>query len=233
MSKVKKKKYKSKLSHEEMIVVKLKYLSLAKTTGHEDKQKAVSLIKWYQINNFLTAAQKQLANKLTYVKKKPAVVKKHYLYAISNGQQIKLGMSSNVKSRLKALQTSNHSELVLLWSYYIANTPADAIKIEKKLHRACKEFHILGEWFEIDCIDIVNNFNPNKKHMAKWEFAKLVSVAKARNKGILNFTVEDIRRTKLNGQMNRVWDQNDTGELYQLEIKKLLNDGHVVLVTHH
>lgn len=232
MSKVKRKKYKSQLSYEEIIVVKLKGFSLNKLTGHDDKQKAISLIKWYQINNFFTAAQKQLANQLTYVKKKPAVVKKHYLYAISNGQQIKLGMSSNVKGRLKTLQTSSPSDLVLLWEYYIANTPAEAIKIEKKLHRACKAFHIRGEWFEMGCIGTVNKFNPNQKHVAKWEFAKLISVAKTRKKGILNFTVEDIRRTNLTGQMNRAWSQDGTEELYQLEIKKLLDDGHVVLVTH-
>jgi hypothetical protein len=231
MSKLKN-KYKSKLSYEEIAFIKLKMFSLAKTTGHEDKQKAVSLIKWYQINNFFTAAQKQLANKLTYIKKKPVVVKKHYLYAISNGQEIKLGMSSDVKGRLRSLQTSSPSKLVVLWSYYIANTPVDAIKIEKNLHKACKAFHIRGEWFKMDCIDTVNKFNPNKKHVAKWEFAKLVSVAKARKNGILNFTVENIRRTNLTGQMNRVWDQDDTEELYQLEIKKLLDDGHVVLITH-
>jgi len=231
MSKVKKNKYKSHLSYEQLTVIKLKKFSLAKTTGHDDKQKAVSLIKWYQINNYFTAAQKQLANQLTYVKKKPAVVKKHYLYAISNGQQVKLGMSSNVDGRLKTLQTSSPSELVLLWKYYIANTPKDAISIEKRLHRACKQFHVRGEWFTMECIGTVNKFNPNQKHVAKWEFAKLISVTKNRKKGILNFTVEDIRRTNLTGQMNRVWSQGGTEELYQLEIKKLLDDGHVVLVT--
>lgn len=232
MSKVKRKKYKSQLSYEEIMVVKLSGFSLNKTTSHDDKQKAVSLIKWFQINNFFTAAQKQLANQLTYVKKKPAVVKKHYLYAISNGDQIKLGMSADVNKRLKAMQTASPAELVLLWKYYIANTPADAIKIEKMLHRACKKFHIRGEWFERACIDTVNSFNPNKQHAAKWEYAKLVSVDRNRKDGILNFTVEDVRRTNLNSTMNRVWSQEDTAELYQLEIKKLLDDGCVVLTIH-
>tara|TARA_R110000850_G_scaffold117374_1_gene233759 strand:- start:160 stop:864 length:705 start_codon:yes stop_codon:yes gene_type:complete len=232
MSKVKKNQYKSQLSYEEIIVVKLKSFSLAKTTGQDDKQKAVSLIKWFQLNNYLTAAQKSLANQLTYVKKKAAVVKKHYLYAISNGQEVKLGMSSNVNGRLNTLQTSSPSKLSLLWKYYIANTSKDAIKIEKMLHRACNEFHIRGEWFTMDCINIVNSFNPNKKHTAKWEYAKLISVATKRKSGILNFTVEDIRRTKVLANMNRVWEQKDTAELYQLEVKKYLDDGQVVLVIH-
>jgi len=231
MSKSKKNKYKSQLSYEQLTVIKLKKFSLAKTTGPDGKQKAASLIRWFQVNNYFTAAQRSLANSLTYVKKKPAVVKKHYLYAISNGQEIKLGMSSNVNNRLKALQTSSPSELVVLWKYYIANTPADAIKIEKRLHRACKAYHIRGEWFTMDCIDTVNLFNPNKKHVAKWEFAKLISVDRHRKKGILNFTVEKIRRTAITKGMNRVWDQKDTAELYQLEIKKHLDDGEVVLVV--
>lgn len=232
MSKRKKSKYKSKLSYEELTVVKLKKFSLGKEVNSDDKQKAVSLIRWFQVNNYFTAAQKQLANSLTYVKKKPAVVKKHYLYAISNGQEVKLGMSSDVNKRLKALQTSSPSELVVLWKYYIANTPADAIKIEKKLHRACEDYRIRGEWFKMDCIDIVNSFNPNKKHTAKWEFAKLISVSTRRKKGILNFTIENIRRTNIPSGANRVWEQKDTAELYQLEIKKQLDDGHVVIVIH-
>lgn len=225
----KRKKY-MKLNYKEVIFVKLKAFSLAKTTSSDDKLRANSLVKWFQVNNFFTAAQLSLAKSLTYVKKKPAVVKKHYLYAISNGQEIKLGMSSDVNKRLKALQTSSPSELVVLWKYYIANTPSDAIKIEKRLHRACKAYHIRGEWFTMKCIDTVNLFNPNKKHMANWEYAKLITIEPRRRNGILNFTVENIRRTKVLADMKRVFDQLDTAELYQVEIKKHLDDGQVVLV---
>ncbi len=230
MSKAKRNKCKTQLSYEELIVVKLKGFSLSKSTNYDDKQKAVSLIKWYQINNYFTAAQKQLANKLTYVKKKPEAVKKHYLYAISNGDQIKLGMSSNVNKRLKAMQTASPAELVVLWKYYIANTPTDAVKIEKKLHKACKQFHIRGEWFTKECIETVNSFNPNKRHAAIWEYAKLIQVDTKRTGGVLNFTVENIRRTNVTSKMNRVWSQNDTTELYQLEVKRLLDEDEVVLL---
>lgn len=227
-----KNKRKLNLSANDHIIIKLQNLLLKKGTVAHDKERAQSLIRWYQANKFFTPAQRSLANSLTYVRKTKEVKKKHYLYAISNGDQIKLGMSSDVNKRLKAMQTSSPAELVLLWKYYIANTPADAIKIEKMLHRACKQFHIRGEWFKRECIDTVNSFNPNKKHAAKWEYAKLVSVERSRKNGLLNFTVEDIRRTNLTGKMNRVWSQEDTTELYQLEIKKLLDDGEVVLVTH-
>ena len=232
MSKVKKNKRKAKLSYTEIIFVKLKIFSLEKSTSEDDKKKAQSLLKWFYANGSFTAAQQALAKSLTYVRKKPIVAKKHYLYAISNGDQVKLGMSGDVNKRLKSMQTASPAELVLLWKYYIANTPADAMKIENMLHRACKQFHIRGEWFEKECIDVVNKFNPNKKHSAKWEYAKLISVDRNRKNGILNFSVGDVRRTNLTGKMNRVWEQADTAELYQLEIKKMLDDGHVVLMTH-
>jgi len=233
MSKSKNNKYKSQLSYEQLTVIKLKKFSLDKKANQDDKQKALSLIRWFQVNNYFTVAQKKLANSLTYVKKKPTAIKKHYLYAISNGQEIKLGMSGDVNKRLKSMQTASPSELVVLWKYYIANTPSDAIKVEKRLHRACKAYHIRGEWFTMDCINTVNNFNPNQKHTAKWEYAKLISVETKRKKGVLNFTVEDIRRTKIPRGANRVWEQLDTKELYQLEIRKLLDDGYVVLLIHN
>lgn len=232
MSKVKKNKRKLQLSYLEITVINLEKFLRSAAIKDNQIEMVKSLLTWFKLNGYFTKAQMSMAKKLTYVKKKPAVVKKHYLYAISNGDQIKLGMSSDVNKRLKTMQTASPAELVLLWKYYIANTPADAIKIEKMLHRACKAFHIRGEWFDRACIDTVNKFNPNKQHAAKWEYAKLVSVDRSRKDGILNFTVENIRRTNLTGKMNRVWSQEDTAELYQLEIKKLLDDGEVVLITH-
>ena len=230
MSKVKNNKV--KLNYLEITVINLeKFLNSAAIKDNQIEN-VKSLLSWFKLNGYFTKAQMSLAKNLTYVKKKPAVVKKHYLYAISNGEQVKLGMSSNINGRLKTLQTSSPNELVLLWRYYIANTPVEAIRIEKMLHRACKEFHIRGEWFKMECINTVNKFNPNKKHSAKWEYAKLISVERSRKKGILNFTVEDIRRTKITSNMNRVWSQTETDELYQYEIVKLLDDGRVVLVTH-
>jgi hypothetical protein len=231
MSKRKKHKRKAKLNYNEIIFVNLKKFSLEKTTSADDKIKAKSLLKWFYANGYFTAAQQALAKSLTYIKKKPAVDKKHYLYAISNGEQVKLGMSSDVDKRLKALQTSSPSDLIVIWKYYVARTSKEAIKIEKMLHRACSEFKIRGEWFSMGCVDIVNKFNPDKKHTAKWEFAKLIHVDNTRKNGILSFTVENIRRTNITSNMQRVWEQKDTAELYQLEVQKYLDDGHVVLVS--
>ena len=227
-----KKKRKAQLSYQQTLMVNIKAHSLKKEVNEDDRAKAKSLVKWFYANGYFTQAQVGLIKKLTYARKNKPKAKKHYLYAISNGEQVKLGMSSDVNKRLKALQTSSPSDLVLLWKYYIANTSADAIKIEKLLHRACKEFRIRGEWFTMDCIPIVNSFNPNKKHTAKWEMGKLISVDRKRKNGVLNFSVENIRRTNLTNNMSRVWEQKNTDELYQVEIQKMLGDGDVVLITY-
>ncbi len=223
-------KKKLKLTYTEIQVVNLESFVSRNGVSDSDIRKAKDLITWYKLNGYFTKAQMSLAKNLTYIKKKPEVIKKHYLYAISNGEQVKLGMSSDVNKRLKSLQTSSPSELSLLWKYYIANTPKDAVKIEKMLHRACSKFHVRGEWFSMGCIDIVNSFNPNKKHCAKWDFATLISIEPRRRGGVLNFTTEKIRRNKVTSGMRRVFEQESTEELYQVEIKKHLDDGEVVLV---
>jgi hypothetical protein len=152
-------KSKVKLTPTESQVVKLNLL-LRNPLPTEVYDQIKSLIHWYQTKGTFTPAQMALANGLTYVKKVKGPIKKHYLYAISNGEQVKLGMSSNIKGRMKTMQTASPSELVLLWKYYVASTPRKAVKIEKNLHRACKEWSVRGEWFSMGCMRIVKRFKP-------------------------------------------------------------------------
>lgn len=228
-----KNKVKLKLSYSEILLVKLQHFYLLKKTSESDKQIAKSLLAWFKVNKYFTNAQSALGNKLTYISKKPAVSKKHYLYAISNGEQIKLGMSGNVENRLKALQTSNPSVLVLLWKYYAADDAKGAASAEKKLHKACQKHRIRGEWFSYDCMAIVKDFNPNRQVCnTKWEFAKLININSSSKGDFCNFTVSDIRRDRLNKKMKRVWEAKEVNNLYQVEVKKLIGDGHVVLVSY-
>jgi hypothetical protein len=224
---------KLQVSYTEMLLVNLKQASISKETAPDKKQAIDSLLRWYLANHFFTPAQLKLAKSLVTKKQtKPVAIKKHYVYAISDGDNIKIGMSNNVPARLKALQTSNSKELIVVWKYYVGNTAKDAIKIERMLHRACRKYLIRGEWFSMDCIDIINSFNPNKKHCAKWEYAKLITVKNKRKNGVLDYSVSDIRRNNVSHSMNRVWAQSEVKELYQKEIKTLLDDLHVVLVEH-
>ena len=233
MSKVKKNRKKIKLSYVEILIRDLKKLSAIKTTTGEQKELIDSLLRWYLVNHFLTSSQIRLAKSLTAVKQvKVEKPKKHYVYAISDSVNIKIGMSNNVEKRLKALQTSNSSELLVVWKYYVGNSSKDAAKIERMLHRACKAHHIRGEWFNMECLGIVKTFNPNRKNCSKWEYAKLVTVKRKRKEGVLLYDVRDIRRTEIKNGMNRVWEQKETNELYQKEIAMLIDDLNVVLLAY-
>ncbi len=159
-----KRRIKEELTYTEKLIVKLKDLPKKGGVTQDQIEKADSLVRWYIANHYLTKAQVKLAKSLvakTVVKS--AAKKKHYLYAISDGVNIKLGMSNSPRTRLKGLQTSNSSELVILWEYYVSNTQKGAATAERKLHRACKKFRIRGEWFKIECMDIVKGFNPNRQ----------------------------------------------------------------------
>lgn len=232
MSKIKK-RVKTKLSYAEILIRDLKNLSTAKSTTKEQKQTIDSLLRWYLKNHFLTSGQIKLAESLTAPKKvKKKTNTKHYVYAISDGENIKIGMSNDVDKRLKTLQTSNSKDLIVVWKYYAGRQAKDATKIEKMLHRQCKSHRIRGEWFKMEALEMVKSFNPNRKNCSRWEYAKLVSVDTKRKNGILNYSVSDIRRNEVKYNMNRVWEQTETKELYQQEIKMLLDDKHIVLVIH-
>lgn len=228
-----KKSKKFKLTYVEILISDLKKLSRVKSLTSDEKEMIDSLLRWYLANHFLTSGQIKLAKSLVTPKQvKPSESKKYYVYVISDGSNIKIGMSNNVEARLKNLQTSNSSELLVVWKYYTGRCSKEAAKVEKMLHRACKEHHIRGEWFKMDGLPIVKSFNPNRRHCSKWEYAKLVTVDKKRKQGVLNYTVSDIRRNNITGKMNRVWEQKEDKELYQKEIAILLDERHVVLITH-
>lgn len=67
---------------------------------------------------------------------KPSVV-----YAIGSESFIKIGVSSDAQSRLKALQTGNPTPLELL------ATAEGSIKHERELHRLMDVDRAEGEWF--------------------------------------------------------------------------------------
>lgn len=72
-----------------------------------------------------------------------------YFIQIKNGP-IKIGLTGNVKNRLKSLSCSLPYDLELLHVM-----PGDE-KLEKKLHKKFCKYHIRGEWFE--CHDGILNY---------------------------------------------------------------------------
>lgn len=82
------------------------------------------------------------------------------LYLIRAGNFVKIGVSKNIKSRLKTLQTSNPVELKLL-AYTIGNDEYDYI-IESEIHEEFEDHRAKGEWFTLtkdQLINIVKKYN--------------------------------------------------------------------------
>lgn len=155
-----------KYSNDEKLLVALQKLVEKRT---DQSEIAMSLVSWFMVRKEWSTKQKELAHKLVNHSKlqKKAARKankevKYWLYAITDGQDIKLGFSSNVNKRLKNLQTSQAGDLVVLWKYYTGKGRGCALAAEKCLHRYCKEFKIRGEWFSLDCMELVQDFKPKK-----------------------------------------------------------------------
>ena len=79
-----------------------------------------------------------------------------YIYGITSGDAIKLGISRNPGKRLQDLQTSNSSPLALAWQIQ-APTRVIAKAVEGRLHRRLKSFRLSGEWFNSAVSDEANH----------------------------------------------------------------------------
>lgn len=85
---------------------------------------------------------------------------KDYIYIIGNDQgYIKIGVSNNVKRRLRQIQTGNEHKLTLLFTEEFECTRKHLLHIEREIHRNLHKLatKCIGEWFcvEEDNIDAV------------------------------------------------------------------------------
>lgn len=65
-----------------------------------------------------------------------------FVYFISDGEQVKIGFTTNIEKRRKALQTSSAFDLALL-----AAIPGPDC-LEKELHQEFRRYRLRGEWFK-------------------------------------------------------------------------------------
>lgn len=151
-----KKKYKTK--GEELTLVELQRIT--RKPG-SDRQAAQSLLSWYLRLQYWTPKQHEYIKAILYrgKTKKPQKPSKHHLYAIGDGESIKLGISTNVGKRLKAMQTSHPKQLKIIWKFYVGRERGPAYKAEKKLHKLCKKHRLRGEWFNPECMILVEQFS--------------------------------------------------------------------------
>lgn len=85
---------------------------------------------------------------------------KCYVYVITDGTFLKIGMANDVQKRLAQLQTGNPMALHLVRCYEFSNR-ADASKYERKLHLKYNNYRKNGEWFFIPYGTIVGFGDPD------------------------------------------------------------------------
>lgn len=128
--------------------------------------KANRLIGWYNETGELSKKQIQYAGYLiagARREKSKGKEKEHYLYAISDGKNVKIGYSINPKSRMRALQTGCAVKLEIVWTLAVGCSKLIAEKQERKLHRYCRAYRKQGEWFGIGCMHLVEQFSIKEK----------------------------------------------------------------------
>lgn len=70
-------------------------------------------------------------------------MKPKFVYVISDGEDVKIGVASDPNARLKELQTGNKKKLVLEY----CELKNDPFKVEKHLHRQFSGKRLHGEWY--------------------------------------------------------------------------------------
>ena len=147
------------LTDNEKLMVKLEHIA---RSGVEKSQVSRDLLTWYMVHKEWTFKQLSLVKRLCAtadLEKKIAASKfKYNLYAFSDGESIKIGVSTNIGKRMKGVQTGHPKRLNCIWRFYTGTSRTHAYKMEKKLHRVCKKHKLVGEWFSIEALDLVNSF---------------------------------------------------------------------------
>lgn len=85
---------------------------------------------------------------------------KYHLYAVNDGVNFKVGVTTNIEKRIVNLQTGSATKLSLAWKFYVGSHKGRAYALEKKLHRRLKAHKLEGEWFSSDCLPMIEAFKP-------------------------------------------------------------------------
>lgn len=75
-------------------------------------------------------------------------IPENFVYFVSDGKYVKIGVTNNIKKRISALQTANARKLETFALIPTKNSEA-AHKLEKELHSVYEQFLVNGEWFDI------------------------------------------------------------------------------------
>ncbi len=121
-----------------------------------------SVLAWHKRQGDISTKQDKLLSQIIKAAKKGPAKKNrecmYYLYAITDSREVKLGVSTNVKARLKSLSTGSAKTLKVIWSIPVGVNRTTAFRYERRLHKLCKKYRLKGEWFDMACVMKVYKF---------------------------------------------------------------------------
>lgn len=102
----------------------------------------------------------------------------YFVYAIHDGTYVKVGYAKDPDDRLKAMQTGNANELTMVAKIRCGRL-SDAKRLEKQIHKASKPYHVRGEWFTEDVMEMLGDFKNEIRdnNSAKLDMKHLVSIS--------------------------------------------------------
>jgi len=77
-----------------------------------------------------------------------------FLYCIASADAVKIGITTDVDSRLKALQTANPQTLKLVDALPMISKNK-AKQVEQLIHKCFKKYRLKGEWFSMEILNLI------------------------------------------------------------------------------
>jgi len=96
--------------------------------------------------------------------------RKVYLIWNTEVEKMKIGISRNVKSRIRALRSIVGCELEL---YYATKFIGEFFELEGYMHEYFKDYRIMGEWFKIDKTIVLNVLKDAEMEYLECEIVKM------------------------------------------------------------
>ena len=141
------------LSEKEKVIA---YLANARFSDFDNEDFRKSLVNQYARLGRLTDKQWYSAFEL---RRRHKAIKREkdkagcFVYAVSSGNAIKVGLSADPEKRIKTMQVGNPYKVRLVGKLP-CDTRGQAKKLERKIHEDGRKYHIRGEWFREGILDL-------------------------------------------------------------------------------
>lgn len=86
-----------------------------------------------------------------------------FLYIFSNGEYIKVGISSTPELRIRDIQTANPVQIVFERAYLPVSRHVTALTLESVAHKDLRDYRVRGEWFHKEAFEVFKKFENDKK----------------------------------------------------------------------